>query len=142
MKKLLIIPALILFALFFVHAAPVYAADSGQQLLLQKSFPTQSGDRLKVNAYAGNVKINCWGSNEIMIKIYGTSDAVKYLDFDVTSDELGINISATKKAEFENITDLGLRYEICVPRNYCVKVSGGKNVTVDKKYGPVEISNR
>ena len=141
MKKLLIIPALILFALT-LNMTPVYGSDTGQQLILQKSFPTFSGERLKVNAYAGNVKINCWGSNEIQIKIYGTSDAVKYLDFDVTSDELGINISATKKAEIENIRDLGLRYEICVPHDYCVKVLGGKNVTIDKEYGLAEISNR
>jgi hypothetical protein len=142
MKKIRIPIALILFALFFVHAAPVHAADSGQTLLLQKTFPTLSGDRLKVNAYAGNVKVNCWGRNEIVIKIYGSSDAVKYLDFDISSDELGINISATKKAEIENVTDLGLRYEICVPRDYCVKVTGGEKVTVDKANVPVEISRR
>jgi hypothetical protein len=142
MKKLLTIPALILFALVSLNMTPVYASDSGQELLLQKSFPTFSGERLKVNAYAGNVKINCWSKNEIEIKIYGSSDAVKYLDFDVTSDELGIKISASKKAEIENVKSLGLRYVICVPHDYCVKVFGGKNVTIDKEYGPIELSRK
>jgi hypothetical protein len=140
MHKIPLFSALVLLILMTLPVPRVWAADSGQKLLLEKSFPTASGERLKVNAYAGNIKINCWQKNEIVIKIYGSSDAVKYLDFDVSSDELGINISATKKAGIENVKNLGLRYEISVPHSYCVKVTGGKNVTIDKESAPVEVS--
>ena len=141
MKKMQIFLALIVFTLMSFQVKPVFGADNTQVLLLEKSFPTASGDRLKVNAYAGNVKVNCWHKNEIVIRIYGSSDASKYLDFDVTSDELGINIAASKKEGIENVKNLSLSYEICVPHDYCVRVSGSKKVTIDKESLPVEISS-
>jgi hypothetical protein len=76
-----------------------------------------------------------------VIKIYGSSEAVKYLEFDVSSDELGITIAASKKAEIENVQNLNLRYEICVPHDYCVKVTGGENVTIDDRSGPISVGN-
>jgi hypothetical protein len=141
MNKIRISLALFLFTFMTLWTSSVFSAEPGT-LILQKTFPTNSGDRLKVNAYAGNVKINCWGKNEIEIKIYGSSEAVKYLDFNVSSDEFGIIIAASKKTGIENAKSLGLRYEISVPHSYCVKVTGGKNVTIDKDSAPVEVSNK
>ena len=141
MNSLRISLALLMFLLFASFMQPVRAADKDQMLLLQKSFPTESGERLKVNAYSGDVKIDCWHNNEIVIKIYGSSDAVKYLNFDVSSDEMGINIAAVKKAGIDKVKNFNLRYEICVPHDYCVKVTGGKgNVNVENPRVPVEIS--
>jgi hypothetical protein len=132
--------ALIVFTLIALQIRPVWGADSDQKLLLKKSFPTESRDRLKVNGYAGNVKVNYWHKNEVEIKIYGSIEAVKYLNFIVHSDELGINIAASKKAGIEKVKNLSVRYEITLPRDYDVKVSSGKNVKVQNHSGPVKIS--
>jgi hypothetical protein len=140
MQKFRIFTALLVLTILTLPMPRVLAAGNGQELLLQRTFPTESGERLKVNAYAGNVKINSWNKNEIEVKIYGSSEAGKYLDFDVCCDELGINIAALKKAEIENVKSLGLRYEISVPRDYDVRISGGENVTVEDKSGKVEMS--
>ena len=142
MHKMRISLALIVFTLIAFQIRPVWGADkdSEQKLLLKKSFPTESRDRLKVNGYAGNVKINYWNKNEVEIKIYGNVEAVKYLDFIVHSDELGINIAASKKAGVDKVRNLSVKYEITLPRDYDVKVSSGKNVKVQTHSGPVEIS--
>ena len=145
MHKMRISLALIIFTLITLQIRPVWGADNGgadngQKLLLEKSFPTESGERLKFNGYAGNVKICCWHKNEVKIKIYGSSEAGKYLNFVVSSDELGIRIAALKKAGIENAMNLSLRYEISVPSDYYVKVSTGGNVIIEDQNGPVEIS--
>jgi len=141
MKKIRISLALILLTLIVFPMQGLCGTDKDQMLLLEKTFPTESGERLKVNAYAGDVIINPWCKNAVKIKIYGSSEALKYLDFNVSSDELGINIEALQKAGIETVKNLNLRYEICVPRDYGVKVnSSGKNVTIDNPNGPVEIS--
>jgi hypothetical protein len=140
MHKMRISLALIVFTLIAFQIRPVWGADSDQKLLLKKSFPTESRDRLKVNGYAGNVKIYYWNKNEVEVKIYGSSEAVEYFDFDVNSDELGIKINASKKDEIEKVKNFSLQYEISVPRNYNVKVSTGGNSTIQDGNGPVEIS--
>jgi hypothetical protein len=101
-------------------------ADNGQTLLFEKSFPTESGERLKFNGYSGNVKINGWCRNMVKIRIFGSPEAVKYLNFKISSDEMGINIGVKTKNGYVNVKNLILRYEISVPRNYDVKVTDGK----------------
>lgn len=141
MQKLRILSALIVAALI-VFQMPARGADKNQKLLFEKSFPTELGERLKLNSIAGDVKINSWCKNEVKIRIYGSFEAGKYLDFRVSSDALGIKINALKKAGIENVKNLNLRYEICVPHNYGVKVSSrGKKVNVENPNGPVKLSS-
>ncbi len=93
-----------------------------------------------VNSYTGNVKVDCWSRNVIGIKIYGSPDAEKYLNFNVSSDDNGITVDAFRKAAIDNINSLGLRYEISVPSDYSVRVDGGDKVTVDKHSLPVDVT--
>jgi hypothetical protein len=118
---------------------PVWGADNSQKLLLAKSFSTESGDELKVNGCAGNVKVGYWFRSEIEVKVYGSSDAGKYLDFDVISDELGIRICVLKKTGMEKVKNFSLRYEINVPRDYIVKVSRVRGNVSEDQGGSVEI---
>jgi hypothetical protein len=138
MKKIRITQILLLIALSALWTPSVFSSEPGT-LLLQKSFPVQSDRMLKVNSYTGNVKVDCWEKNVIEIRIYGSPEAGKYLDFNVSSDGNGVKIAALKKTEVDNINDLGLRYEINVPSDYTVKVDGGKKVTIDKHSLPVDI---
>ncbi len=141
MYQIRIFSALVILALLILQVSPV-KADNGQKLLLKKSFSTESGERLKVNGCAGDLKVDSWLKNEVEVKIYGNPEALKYLDFNVNSDELGINICALKKAGIEKVKNLNLRYEITVPRDYNVKVStSGKNVNIEDQTGAVQISS-
>ncbi len=131
-----------MFVLLNALTPQVWGIDNTQRLLFEKSFPTELGERLKVISIAGDVKINCWCKNEVRIKIYGSFEAVKYLNFVVSSDELGIKINALKKAGIENAKNLNLRYEICVPHNYGVKVSSrGKKVNIENPNGQVKLNS-
>lgn len=143
MHKIRILSALLLCVLMFIMIPRVWGADKDgtdkdQTLLLQKSFTTESGDRLKVSGLAGNVKINSWNKNEVEIRIYGSSEAVKYLNFNVCCDNFGINIGSIKKAGIDKANNLNLRYVINVPRDYNVKVTTGKgNLIIEDKEVPV-----
>jgi len=142
MTKIRISLALILFTLVTLCSSHVYSAEPDPgTLILQKSFTTESGKQLKLNSFAGNVKINSWYKNELQIKIYGSREAVKCINFNVRVDKSGIYISACKKGAVGNSQVLGLRYEISVPRNYLVKVNDGKNVAVNNGMLPVNVTD-
>ncbi len=136
MHRMQIILALIVFSVMTLQVPQVSGADkgstdnvnadNGQTLLFEKSFPTESGERLKFSGYTGNVKINGWCRNMVKIRIFGSPEAVKYLNFKISSDEMGINIGVKTKNGYVNVKNLILRYEISIPRNYDVKVTGGK----------------
>ena len=140
MKKIPITLALILFALSTLCSSIYSAEPQPGTLLLNKSFTTESGRQLKLNSFAGNVKINSWYKNELQIKIYGSHEAVKCIDFDIRADESGIYISACRKGAVGNVQVLGLKYEIMVPRNYLVKVND-ENVIKDGRTIPVGLSS-
>ena len=138
MHKMQISLALFLFTLIPLQIQPVWGADNGvaanwgadksQALLFEKSFPTETGERLKFNGYAGTVKINSWCRNMVKIRIFGSPDAVKYLNFKISSDEMGINIGVRMKNGNMKVKNLNLRYEICIPRDYDIKVNGSKKI--------------
>jgi hypothetical protein len=127
MQKIRITLALILFTLVTLCSSHVYSSEPEPgTLLLKQSFPTESGKLLKLNSFAGNVKVNSWYKNELLIKIYGSREAMKCINFEVKVDKSGIYISACKKGAVGNAKALDLRYEIIVPRNYLVRVNDVK----------------
>ncbi len=142
MNSLRISLALSMFLLVTLFTPNLFASGDGSNLLLEKSFQTGSNAVLKLNVYTGNVKINTWNKNAVEIKIYGTNDAENCLDFDVIIGKFNINIKASKKEGVDLAKDLGLRYEITVPRDYGVSVKDSKgNVTVDSKITPAIIGS-
>lgn len=141
MSKIRIFPALLIFTLLTLQIHTALGADKGQKLLLKKSFSTEQGDGLKVNGCAGNVKITPWFKNEIEVKIYGRSEAGKFLDFKVSNDEQGINICVLKKMGIEKVNNHCLRYEVKVPRDYFVRVlKCAGNIVVNDRNGSMKIS--
>jgi DUF4097 and DUF4098 domain-containing protein YvlB len=128
-------------ALTFFASAISNAQGDDLKLLLEKSLPTQSGQKLTVDAFAGNVKITSWGKNEVAVKIYGNSKAEDNLRFEVTPDASGIKVDASKKTSDKHLNNISLKLEISAPFDYSVKVStGGGNVTLTDQNGSVEIS--
>jgi DUF4097 and DUF4098 domain-containing protein YvlB len=121
--------------------APRAGGDNDLKVLLEKSLPTQTGEKLRVDAYAGTVKITSWSKNEVYVKISGNSDAEDNLDFDVSPDASGVKVNAQKKSGVHGIHNLSLKFEISIPLDYNVKVTtGGGNVTLTDLNGTVEIS--
>jgi DUF4097 and DUF4098 domain-containing protein YvlB len=123
--------------------APRAGGDNELKVLLEKSLPTQTGQKLRVDAYAGTVKITSWSKNEIYVKISGNSEAEDNLDFEVSPDESGVKVDALKKSAVQGIHNLTLKFEISVPLDYNVKVTtGGGNVTLTDLNGTVDISTK
>jgi DUF4097 and DUF4098 domain-containing protein YvlB len=128
-------------ALTFFASGITNGQDDGLKLLLEKSLPTQTGQKLNVDAFAGNVKITSWGKNEVAVKIYGDTNAEENLQFEVTSESSGIKVDATQKTDKKHLNNINLKMEIMAPFDYSVKVStGGGNVTLTDQNGAVEIS--
>ena len=141
LSKIGIYSALVIFSLMTIQVHPIQGADKSQKLLLERTFSTSSGEKLLVNGCGGNVKVNIWLNNEIEVRIYGSIEARNCLDFEVSSDESGINICASKKVGIEKAMNLNLRYEISVPRDYIVRVlKGSRNTDMENENSPVEIS--
>ncbi len=128
-------------ALAFFASGITNAQGDDLKLLLEKSLPTQTGQKLDVNAFAGNIKITSWSSNEVSVKIYGNENAEENLQFEVTSESSGIKVDASQKTEKKHLNNINLKMEISAPLDYSVKVStGGGNVTLTDQNGAVEIS--
>lgn len=129
--------------LFFSFHAPRAGGDNDLKLLLEKSVPTETGQKLRVDAVAGSVKITSWEKNEVYVKIYGNDEAEENLDFEISPDASGVKVDALKKSGVNGLHNLNLRFEISVPRNYNVKVStGGGSVNLTDQHGNVDVSTK
>lgn len=125
--------------LSFQH--PEAGGNGDLKLLVDKTLPAQTGQKLTVDTYAGNVKITNGTVNEVTVKIYGSSNAEEKLDFDVSSESNGIKVKVTKKSGLNNLHDLDLKFEITVPLDYNVKVTtGGGNVSLTSLNGDVNVN--
>ncbi len=126
---------------FFAMSIHDVLADDDPKLLLEKSLPTQTGQKLRVDAFAGNVKIASWSKNEVEVKIYGNSQTENSLEFEVSSDASGVKVNASKKTDVKSLKNISLKIEISAPLEYSVKVTtGGGNVTLTDQNGTIEIS--
>jgi DUF4097 and DUF4098 domain-containing protein YvlB len=129
--------------LFFSFQTPRAGGDNDLKLLLEKSVPAETGQKLRVDVVAGNVKVTSWDKNEVYVKVYGNDEAEENLDFEISPDASGVKVEALKKSGVHNLHELSLKFEINVPRNYRVSVSsGGGNVTMTDQDGDVDVSTK
>ncbi len=127
--------------LFFAFQSPRAGGDSDLKLLLDKTLPTQTGQKLDVDLYSGSVKITNNASNDVTVKIYGNDNAEENVTFDVTSNESGVIVKSDKKEGVKNLKNVNIRVEIGVPANYNVKVkTGGGSVSLTALTGSVEVN--
>ena len=131
------------FLFFSFQTAPRAGGDNDLKLLLEKSVPTETGQKLRVDVVAGNVKVTSWEKNEVYVKVYGNDEAEENVDFEISPDASGVKVEALKKSGVHNLHSISLKFEIKVPLNYRVSVSsGGGNVTMTDQNGDVDVSTK
>jgi len=122
---------LVLLLSLFIFSTNFYA--KGLDLLKEKSFSVKSGQLLTVKTDLGDVIVKTWGNDEVLVKIYGDSDAKNKMEFSFDQVEDGVNVIGEKEGSniFSWLSDIDLKYEIKVPTNFdlIIKTSGGDIVT-------------
>jgi len=107
--------------------------NSTLNTLHEKTFKTQSGKMIELNASMADVNISSWNKNEVYIKVLGNSKAANKLDFYFNEENGNITVNAEKKGVFSNWFSHGihLRFEIKVPSKFNTEsnTSGG-DVTI------------
>lgn len=118
----------------------IFAGNDGK-LITNFNVSTSPGKKLKVNAYAGGVKIETWSKNEVEVKVYGDGNAEQYFNYTSDSDGEGVIIKSALKPEYsdkKNISLNNLEFRISAPQNYSVEVvTGGGNISVANLTGNV-----
>ncbi len=129
---------LILFLAFFISATAFscryndydYFSDNPKlKTLHEKTFKTEPGKKITVNASMGDVDISSWNKEEVYVKILGNSKAEDKMNFYFDEDSGDITVTAKKKGTFINWFTSGIRlkFEIKVPGKFNTEThtSGG-----------------
>ena len=128
-KITLIIPLLIL----LLSSSHFIAKDL--KLLKEKTFEVSDGQMLTVKTDVGDIIIKSWEEDELLIKIYGDSDAKRKMEFTFDKDETGVFVYGEKEGGklFSWFSSIDLKYEIKVPRTFDLdlKSSGGDLVATN-----------
>ena len=97
--------------------------------LHEKTFKTEPGKRIEINASQGDVNISSWTNNEVYIKVLGNTKAEEKLVFSFDEESGNITVTAKKKGVFSNwfTSGIHLRFEVKVPGKFNTETytSGG-----------------
>ncbi len=80
------------------HFSDYGGKDVNEKLLLEKNFPSQSGEKLAVEVVAADVVVTTWNRNEVSVKIYGDEDALEKVDITAEKSGEGVFIEIEKKS--------------------------------------------
>jgi len=139
--KFMLLGFIPLFVALFIK--PSFAGDEGK-LISNFNLTTSSGGKLKVNVYAGGVKIETWSKNEVEVKVYGNDNAEKYFNYNAISNDEGVSVKSDIKSEYLNKKDVNLttEFKISVPKDYSVDViTGGGNLSVTNLTGEIKLNS-
>lgn len=131
---------LFLIMLLFVKDS---SAGGDEKLIANFNVTTSPGKKLKVNAYAGSVKIETWSKNEVEVQVYGKETDDNYFKYSANSDDEGVVVKSSIKDEYANKKNLNIHTEfrISIPENYSVNINtGGGNVSVNSLTGEVSLN--
>lgn len=118
-------------------------ANNDDKLIANLNASTSPGKKLRMNVYAGGVKIETWSKNEVEVKVYGNDNAENYFTYTANSDDEGVVIKSEKKSDFSSKKNFNLttEFKISIPANYSVDViTGGGNVSVSNLTGEIKIN--
>ena len=97
--------------------------------LHEKTFKTEPGKKIEINASMGDVDISSWNTDEIYVKVLGNEKAEEKIKFYFDEDSGNLTVTAKKKGTFINWFTRGirLRFEIKVPGKFNTEThtSGG-----------------
>jgi len=139
-KKITFLPLLfpVLFTLIFIQTA--FPQDLS--LLHEKTFATNPGKLLKIEAQTGSVKVETWDKNEVHVKVFGNNKAKEKLEFKFEEEDWGVYISSKRKDGFWSFNwgnSPRVRFEVLVPKSYNTKTStSGGNIGVKNLTGNIE----
>ncbi|PIP77905.1 MAG: hypothetical protein COW85_06465 [Ignavibacteria bacterium CG22_combo_CG10-13_8_21_14_all_37_15] len=111
-------------------------------VLHEKTFATNPGKLLKIEAQNGSVKIETWNKNEVYVKVLGNDKAKEKLAFKFEEKDWGVYISSKRKGGFWSFNwgnSPRVRFEVMVPKSYNAKVStAGGNIGVKNLTGNID----
>ncbi len=131
---------LFLIMLLFVKDS---SAGDDEKLIANFNVTTSPGKKLKVNAYAGGVKIETWNKNEVQVNVYGNDNAENYFTYSANSDDEGVMVKSVVKSDYseKKQQNLTTEFRITVPENYNVDVlTGGGGISVANLVGNVSLN--
>lgn len=121
-----------------VSNSPVLA---GEEIIFEKTISTSAGLQLKVNSFAGSIKVTTSASNEVTVKIYGKDEIKDNIDVTAESISTGVNVDVNKKPGSRK-NNWNMRMEIVVPADYNVNIkTGGGNLSVFSIKGKAELNS-
>lgn len=134
----LLISSIVIIILF---STQINANKESSRLIAEKSFKVQSGENLLLKTDLGDVVINSWNKDEILIKIYGNQNAEEKMKFDFNQSGNTVEITANKRNNIFNwFRNYKLKYEINVPNKYNLDVrTAGGDVKIFENYGNINL---
>lgn len=118
-------------------------ANNDDKLIANLNVTTSPGKKLKMNVYAGGVKIETWSKNEVEVNVYGNDNAENYFSYSANSDDEGVVVKSELKSDFSKKRNFNLttEFKISVPANYNVEVNtGGGNITISNLTGDLGLN--
>jgi hypothetical protein len=134
MNKMLLFSSLIVMAASSISCTmnSSYSDDQNLQVLQEKTFQINQGKTLKLDASTGNIEISTWDKNEVYVKISGNNRAKEKTEFTFLNDENKVEVTAKTKNSFFGWTNVKLRFEIKVPKNFNPETyTSGGNIRLD-----------
>lgn len=119
-----------------------FASNDGK-LIANFNVNTEPGKKLKVNAYAGGVRIETWGKNEVRVEVYGNDNAEEYFTYSANSDNDGVVVKSEVKSDFSNKKNFNLNteFKIFIPERYSVDViTGGGGIAIINVTGNLSLN--
>ncbi|HTK81579.1 MAG TPA: DUF4097 family beta strand repeat-containing protein [Bacteroidota bacterium] len=115
----------------------------GKESTVERKFTVKDGDRLVVDADIGDISINGTEGNEVTVRVYQTGSEEKKnrtrFDFDQSGNVVTVKGRLQRKYfNFFGDMELGVRFEIQVPRNFDLHMqTSGGNITIDGVHGSI-----
>jgi DUF4097 and DUF4098 domain-containing protein YvlB len=118
-------------------------ANNDDKLIANMNVTTSPGKKLKMNVYAGGVKIETWNKNEVEVKVYGNDNAENYFSYSANSDDEGVVVKSELKSDYSHKKNFNLttEFKISVPADYNLEINtGGGNISISNLTGNVALN--
>jgi len=134
----------ILFFLFiilvFTAISKTHAGDT--KVIQEKTFKTEAGKNLRLDAASGDVYVSTWDKPEVSVKISGNKKAYDKVKFRYDNDQDGVTIVAKRESwiSFLSWGGIYLKFEIKIPSNYNTLLStAGGDIRVSDLKGIIKV---
>lgn len=130
-----------LLVVVFTFLATTYVFAGDTKVIHEKTFKTEAGRNLRLDAASGDVFISTWDKSEVYVKISGNKKAYSKVKFRFDNDNDGVTIVAKRESwiSFLSWGGIYLKFEIKIPSNYNTQLStAGGDVKVAALKGMIK----